>query len=67
MQMTKRKYTGKDAKVEQNTVPPPQKRSHVEKGVNTKLIFLFLLQTIICIVCSVGHNRWRIFILNLSL
>eukprot|EP00026_Physarum_polycephalum_P000158 Phypoly_transcript_00158.p1 GENE.Phypoly_transcript_00158~~Phypoly_transcript_00158.p1 ORF type:complete len:1281 (-),score=198.53 Phypoly_transcript_00158:23-3865(-) len=53
-------YTGKETKVEQNTIPPPQKRSNVEKGVNTKLIWLFLLQTIICVVCSVGHNQWQI-------
>ena len=58
------RYTGTETKVEQNTIPPPQKRSNVEKGVNTKLIWLFLLQTIICVVCSVGHNQWRILSLS---
>jgi hypothetical protein len=36
------------------------KRSFLEKSVNQKLIVLLLLQTIVCIVCSIGHNQWRV-------
>eukprot|EP01113_Clastostelium_recurvatum_P026338 TRINITY_DN3160_c0_g1_i1.p1 TRINITY_DN3160_c0_g1~~TRINITY_DN3160_c0_g1_i1.p1 ORF type:complete len:1415 (-),score=445.20 TRINITY_DN3160_c0_g1_i1:21-4265(-) len=53
-------YTGLDTKVEQNSTETPQKRSAVEKGVNIKLLFLFLLQAIVCVVCSVGHNNWKV-------
>eukprot|EP01132_Coremiostelium_polycephalum_P003717 gene3717-4630_t len=53
-------YTGVDTKVEKNSTKVNQKRSSVERGVNNKLLMLFLLQTIICIVCSIGHNRWHL-------
>eukprot|EP01133_Synstelium_polycarpum_P016143 gene16143-19208_t len=53
-------YTGTDTKVEKNSMKSSQKRSSVERGVNNKLIMLFLLQTIICIICSIGHNRWHL-------
>lgn len=36
------------------------KRSYLEKSVNIKLIVLLLLQTIVCIVCAIGHNRWHL-------
>ncbi|KAF2075144.1 hypothetical protein CYY_003534 [Polysphondylium violaceum] len=53
-------YTGVDTKVEKNSTKINQKRSSVERGVNNKLLILFLLQTIICIICSIGHNRWHL-------
>ncbi|EFA85112.1 P-type ATPase [Heterostelium album PN500] len=53
-------YTGVDTKVEKNSTKSSQKRSSVERGVNNKLIILFLMQTIICIICSIGHNQWNI-------
>jgi len=53
-------YTGVDTKVEKNSTKINQKRSSVERGVNNKLMMLFLLQTIICIICSIGHNRWHL-------
>eukprot|EP01113_Clastostelium_recurvatum_P031310 TRINITY_DN3896_c0_g1_i14.p1 TRINITY_DN3896_c0_g1~~TRINITY_DN3896_c0_g1_i14.p1 ORF type:complete len:1346 (+),score=355.54 TRINITY_DN3896_c0_g1_i14:1414-5451(+) len=52
-------YAGHDTKVEKNAMRAPQKRSNVEKGVNTQLMWLFLMQTIICIVCSIGHGAWQ--------
>ncbi|GAM21255.1 hypothetical protein SAMD00019534_044300 [Acytostelium subglobosum LB1] len=53
-------YTGLDTKVERNSTKSSQKRSSVERGVNNKLMLLFFLQTIICIICSIGHNRWHL-------
>lgn len=53
-------YTGKETKVEQNGVIAPMKRSFLEKSVNLKLIVLLLLQTIVCIVCAIGHNQWKL-------
>ncbi|KAM9946077.1 hypothetical protein ACTFIT_004369 [Dictyostelium discoideum] len=53
-------YSGVDTKIEKNASKASQKRSSVERGVNNKLLILFLLQTIICIICSIGHNRWHL-------
>ncbi|EGG17717.1 P-type ATPase [Cavenderia fasciculata] len=53
-------YTGVDTKVEMNSTKSSQKRSSVERSVNNKLLMLFLLQTLICITCSIGHNRWHL-------
>ncbi|EGC30740.1 hypothetical protein DICPUDRAFT_95677 [Dictyostelium purpureum] len=53
-------YSGVDTKIEKNSSKASQKRSSVERSVNNKLLILFLLQTIICIVCSIGHNRWHL-------
>lgn len=53
-------YTGTETKVEQNGIVAPMKRSYLEKSVNLKLIVLLLLQTIVCIICAIGHNQWRL-------
>ncbi|GAM21496.1 hypothetical protein SAMD00019534_046710 [Acytostelium subglobosum LB1] len=53
-------YTGVDTKVERNSSQISHKRSAVEKGVNYKLILLFFLQTIICLICSIGANSWHL-------
>lgn len=54
-------FTGIDTKIEQNTTITPHKRSYLEKNVNTKLLFIFLLQTFVCIICSIGSNNWDLF------
>jgi magnesium-transporting ATPase (P-type) len=56
-------YAGNETKVEQNGVQAPMKRSFLERSVNVKLIVLLLLQTIVCIVCSIGHNQWKLNLL----
>ncbi len=46
--------------MEKNSIAAPMKRSFLEKSINVKLVILLLLQTIVCIVCSIGHNKWKL-------
>lgn len=52
--------TGLDTKIEQNSTATPHKQSRMERSVNLKLIFIFLLQTALCITCSLGYNRFKL-------
>lgn len=58
--LSNKNLIGPETKVEQNGVQAPLKRSNLERSVNMKLIVLLLLQTIVCIICAIGHNKWKI-------
>jgi phospholipid-translocating P-type ATPase (flippase) len=52
--------TGLDTKIEQNSTATPHKESRMERGINTKFVFIFLLQTALCLTCSLGYNKFRL-------
>ena len=45
-------YTGKDTKVMKNSGEGSSKVSFVEKKMNTYTIYILILQTILCLICS---------------
>ena len=50
---------GVESKIEKNTSTLQLKKSSVELGVNNQLIFIFILQMIICIYATTSHARFN--------
>eukprot|EP01012_Entosiphon_sulcatum_P035313 TRINITY_DN4481_c0_g1_i1.p1 TRINITY_DN4481_c0_g1~~TRINITY_DN4481_c0_g1_i1.p1 ORF type:complete len:2551 (-),score=385.14 TRINITY_DN4481_c0_g1_i1:287-7939(-) len=51
-------YTGGDMKIQQHQTSPPHKRSTLEITVNVHIRWIFFIQLVLCVVCSVGGALW---------
>ncbi|RQM08863.1 hypothetical protein DD237_000600 [Peronospora effusa] len=51
-------YTGKETKVQMNSVVVPLKRSFVEKTLDTMFVLVLMLLFGISIACTLGNNNW---------
>lgn len=51
-------FTGVQTKLAKNASRPRSKRSNIEKLVNLSLAFVFSLQLLICVVCTVCMHFW---------
>ncbi|KUF99972.1 hypothetical protein AM588_10009478 [Phytophthora nicotianae] len=53
-------YTGKETKVQMNSVAVPLKRSFVEKTLDTMFVLVLMLLFGISIACTLGNNNWNL-------
>ncbi|TDH70812.1 uncharacterized protein CCR75_001859 [Bremia lactucae] len=53
-------YTGKETKVQMNSVAVPLKRSFVEKTLDTMFVLVLMLLFAISIACTLGNNNWNL-------
>ena len=52
-------YTGSNNKILLNSKNPKMKLSNVERLMNSLLIFIFLLQLILCFICAIFHSKYE--------
>ncbi|GAM25814.1 hypothetical protein SAMD00019534_089890 [Acytostelium subglobosum LB1] len=52
-------YTGVDTKLYLNQQPPPSKFSTVEKFMNRLILYVFIFQICICLICSVASSFYE--------
>lgn len=56
-------YTGKDTKIMQNSLDSHHKISNIEKKTNMLIIYILIIQIIMCIVGFIGYllflNAWH--------
>ena len=52
-------YTGSNNKILLNSKNPKMKLSKVERLMNSLLIFIFLLQLILCFICAIFHSKYE--------
>ncbi len=52
-------YTGSNNKILLNSKQPKLKISKVEKMMNSLLIFIFLLQLFLCLICAIFHKKYE--------
>ena len=52
-------YTGSNNKILLNSKNPKLKLSKVEKMMNSLLIFIFLLQLLLCFICAIFHKKYE--------
>lgn len=53
-------YTGEESKIMLNSQNGRQKMSHMESKVNKLVIYIILVQALICIMMSVGSQIWQV-------
>ncbi|CAH0477110.1 unnamed protein product [Peronospora belbahrii] len=53
-------YTGKETKIQMNSVVVPLKRSFVEKTLDTMFVLVLMLLFGISISCTLGNNNWNL-------
>ncbi|KAF4040525.1 Pleckstrin homology domain-containing proteinoLip ATPase C [Phytophthora infestans] len=53
-------YSGKETKVQMNSVAVPLKRSFVEKTLDTMFVLVLMLLFGISIACTLGNNNWNL-------
>ncbi|KAI9907887.1 hypothetical protein PsorP6_003859 [Peronosclerospora sorghi] len=53
-------YTGKETKIQMNSVAVPLKRSFVEKTLDTMFVLVLMLLFGISIACTLGNNNWNL-------
>ncbi|KYQ93719.1 transmembrane protein [Tieghemostelium lacteum] len=58
-------YAGIDTKLFLNQQPPPSKFSTVEKLLNQLILFVFLFQIIICLLCAVASSYYDVHVASL--
>jgi magnesium-transporting ATPase (P-type) len=51
-------YAGPETKIMRNAEPAKNKASIIERKTNKFIIFIFLVQVVICIICSLGSFIW---------
>lgn len=56
-------YTGRDTKIMQNSLESHHKISNIEKKTNMLIIYILLIQVVMCVVGFVGYflflNKWH--------
>lgn len=55
-------YTGKETRIALNGSTVPQKRSRVEKVLNSMFILILTLLFSIAVACSLGNNSWNFIV-----